>query len=114
MPNDKPFAKEAVISEILYHPPVGSSQAPFVEIANISGAALNVGGWSLRGGVSYDIPAGTQLPAGGQLAITTFSGSLNQGTGERIRLEKPVANMTLTSIPYFPPSAASSLRRRSS
>ncbi|HWB02544.1 MAG TPA: lamin tail domain-containing protein [Verrucomicrobiales bacterium] len=93
MPNDPPFAKEAVISEILYHPPVGSSQPPFVEIANISGAALNLGGWRLRGGVSYNIPPGTTLSAGGHLAITAFSGSLNQGTGERIRLEKPVENM---------------------
>ncbi|HWB04327.1 MAG TPA: lamin tail domain-containing protein [Verrucomicrobiales bacterium] len=92
-PNQTPAEKAAVISEILYHPPPGSTQAPFVEINNTSGAVLDVGGWRLRGGVSYDVPAGTSLAAGARLAITAFSGSLNKGSGERLRLEKPVTNL---------------------
>lgn len=93
MPNDPPVNREAVISEILHHPPVGSTQLPFVEITNTSGGPLDVSGWRLRGGVGYDIPAGTSLAAGARIAITGFSGKLSQGAGERLRLEKPVPNV---------------------
>jgi len=89
--NAAPAAKAAVISEIHYHPPVGSAQPPFVEVTNTSGAPLDLSGWRLRGGVSYDVPPGTVLAADGQLALTGFSGSLNRGTGARLRLEQPVA-----------------------
>lgn len=81
-----------VISEICYQPPSGSTQLPFVEITNVSGMAMNVSGWRLSGGVSYDIPAGTQMAAGGRLAIQAFSGSLNAGVGERLRLEMPTVD----------------------
>ena len=81
--------REAVISEIFYHPPTGSRQLPFVEIANPSAAALDLSGWRLRGGISYDFPAGTQLAPGASLAVDAFSGKLNSSTGERLRLEKP-------------------------
>ena len=63
-----------------------------MEITNITGVNLNVGGWRLSGGVSYTIPAGTMMPSGTGLAIHAFSGSLNKSTGERLRLEKPVAD----------------------
>jgi hypothetical protein len=87
--NSVAAAKAAVISEILYHPPVGSSQLPFIEVTNISGAMLNLTGWRLRGGVSYDFPVDTMLAADGKLAVTAFTGTLNQGAGERLRLEQP-------------------------
>ena len=80
----------AVISEIFYNPPPGTAQRPFVEITNVSGAPLDVGGWRLGGGVSYTIPAGTTLATGAALAIDAFSGSLNKGSGERLRLERPI------------------------
>ena len=82
--------REAVISEIFYHPPVGSLQPPFVEIANPTAQALDLTGWRLRGGISYDFPSGTPLAPGANLAIYAFSGSLNSGTGETLRLEKPL------------------------
>ncbi len=88
-PNSVPATKSAVISEIFYHPPVGSVQLPFVEITNLSGGNLDLTGWRLRGGVSYDFPAATMVPTGGKLAVTAFTGTLNQGVGERLRLEQP-------------------------
>lgn len=91
-PNSRPEPPLVSISEIFYNPPPGSSQLPFVEITNITGLNLNVGGWRLSGGVSYTIPAGTMMPSGTGLAIHAFSGSLNKSTGERLRLEKPVAD----------------------
>ena len=89
----------AVISEIHYSPPTGSAQLPFVEITG--SALLDVSGWRLSGGVSYTIPAGTTLAASGRLAINAFSGSLNGGTGERLRLEMPMADPDGAGTVYF-------------
>ncbi len=85
--------REAVISEVLFHAPAGSTQPPFVEITNTSGAALVLDGWRLRGGISYLVPPGTTLAPGARLVVNSFSGKLNQGTGERLRLEKPILNI---------------------
>lgn len=90
--NSAPALKPAVISEICYHPPVGSAQPPFVELANVSGAPIDLNGWRLRGGVEYDFPPGTQLPGGGHLAVSAFSGKLNRGAGESLRLEQAVTD----------------------
>lgn len=102
-PNVSPAVPPAVISEICYHPPVGGSQPPFIEIANTAGAPLDLSGWRLRGGIRYDFPAGTTLPAGGQIAVTAFSGKLSRSTGERIRLERPLTvvenNVAQTTYP---------------
>lgn len=92
-PNSAGGAYPVTISEICYSPPTGSAQLPFVEITNLQPSAQDVSGWRLSGGVTYTIPAGTVLLAGGSLAINAFSGSLNGGTGERIRLERPIANV---------------------
>lgn len=88
----------AVISEICYHPPVGSAQLPFVEITN--SIALDVSGWRLSGGVTFSIPPGTSLAVGQSLAIKAFSGSLNGSNGERIRLEMPVTDPDGTGTVY--------------
>lgn len=96
-------AKSAVISEILYHPPFGSTQLPFVEVSNVSGITLDMTGWRLRGGISYDFPSGTTIVAGGKLAITAFSGTLNQGTGERLLLQRPETLVDgVTAAPIYP------------
>jgi hypothetical protein len=90
--NARPATPTAVISEIFYKAPAGSAQAPFVEITNISPTALDLSGWRIRGGISYDHPASAPpLAPGASIAITAFSGRLNSGTGERLRLERPVA-----------------------
>lgn len=88
-PNQPAGSGPVLISEIFYNPPPGSPQLPFVEITNVSGGPQSVGGWRLSGGVSYTIPAGTMLAHGAALAINAFSGSLNRGTGESLRLERP-------------------------
>lgn len=89
--NVEPAVGEAVISEIHFGPPAGSRRPPFIEITNMLAGPLDLSGWQLSGGVSHVMPAGTVVAAGGQLAVTAFSGSLNRGVGERIRLRKPVA-----------------------
>ena len=101
--NAAPAVREAVISEIHYHPPHGTTQPPFVEITNPTSAPLDLSGWRLRGGISYDFPAGTLAAPGGSVAVTAFSGSLNRSSGERLRLEKPIPNLNgLTEETLYP------------
>ena len=99
-PNQPAGSGPVVISEIFYNPPPGTAQLPFVEITNISGTLLNMGGWRLSGGVNYTIPTGTMLAHGAALAIHAFSGSLNKGSGERLRLERPDLDPDGTGIVY--------------
>lgn len=70
---------DVVISEIHYHPasPPGGSlisekQLEFVELTNRSGATIHLSGWRLRGGVDFDLPAGTLLADGARLVLVSF------------------------------------------
>lgn len=58
-----------VISEIMYAPPSDHRQGEFIELTNRSGAAVNVGGWSFSSAISYTIPTGTSIAAGGRLVV---------------------------------------------
>lgn len=100
LPNDLRTLRGPVISEICYNPPPGAAQLPFIEITNGTGAQSDLSGGRLSGGVSYTIPAGTILANGAALAINAFSGSLNGGTGERIRLEMPTPGPDGTGTVY--------------
>src|ERR1039457_3594828 len=69
---------QIVFTEIHYHPveePAFNADGTpylgltndiheFVEIQNISGAAVDVSGWTLGGGISYTFPTNTTLAAG--------------------------------------------------
>ena len=79
-----------VFNEIQYHPAAG--QPEFIELRNLNGVDVNVGGWRIDGGVDFTIPAGTIMPGGGYLvigavpgAIGSFTGTLNN-SGETLRL----------------------------
>ena len=112
-----------VINEIMYNgPPVleraaagGNPAVPFsksveqwIELHNREAAPVAIGGWELDGGVRYQIPAGTVIPAGGYLvvardpaalavkfpglaALGPFEGSLS-GSGEEVVLRDGVGN----------------------
>ncbi|MEZ6101530.1 MAG: lamin tail domain-containing protein [Pirellulaceae bacterium] len=130
--NAEAFGGEVVISEIQYHagepsaiaklidPTITASDLEFIEIHNPSNASVNLGDWRIRGGIDFDFPAGTMLPADKALIVVPFnpldtsneirliafrvhynldpttvvlggySGQLNNDS-ERIRLERPVA-----------------------
>jgi hypothetical protein len=94
------FRSVAVISEICFETPAGSAQLPFVEVASRWHDPVDLSGWRLSGGVQYVFPAGTILNANAALAVNAFSGSLNGGTGERIRLEKPITDPDGTGTVY--------------
>ena len=113
---------EVVVSEIMYHPITTLNDDEYIELHNRSAAAVNVGGWRLRGEADFDIPAGTTIAAGGRLVIAKdrarllaafpalsaanvlgpFSGSLSDRAG-RIALQRPFA--------YTPPGGVATTIR---
>jgi len=98
---------DIVINEVMYHFPGGSDEE-WIELYNRSASAVDVSGWRLDDAVTFTIPAGTGIPAGGFLVISNnaavlqakwpgltilgnFSGSLNN-RGERLALEDAAGN----------------------
>ncbi len=57
-----------VISEIMYNPVPGRDYE-FVELHNDGSSDVDLGGWSLEGGVRFTFPDGAAIPAGGRLVI---------------------------------------------
>ena len=126
--NSGPLIGPLVINEIQYNPPAGYDE--FVEIRNISGAAVNLwdaanpaNTWQING-ISFNFPGGMSIPAGGYALIVgidpavfrtkyqvpaavqifgPYAGMLDNG-GERIELRKPmppyVNGTGQTIIPY--------------
>jgi Lamin Tail Domain/CotH kinase protein len=112
-----------VINEVMYHhhstflatgtTPVAEE---WVELYNRSGSAVVLTGWKLRGGISYDFPAGTQIAAGGYLVcandpaallakfpsitiVGPFTGSLSN-SDDTVRLDDASGNPA-SEVRYF-------------
>ena len=99
-----------VINEIMYDPASDNSDDEYLELFNRGTNTVNMGGWRVRDGVSFNIPGGTMLAPGGFLVIArdavrlraiypglttvnclgNYSGSL-ANSGERIELNMPEA-----------------------
>ena len=86
------LASQVVINEIHSDPPDSKLKfVEFVELYNPLNTPVNVGGWSLTGGVTYSIPGGTIIPACGHLVIAespaqlqtylAYSGALGPWSG---------------------------------
>ena len=104
-----------VINEILYNPPIGNGAGEFIELYNLSGTDIDVGGWSFTRGVSLVIPSDTVIPEGGYLVAASnptllesahgISGVLGPWTGslanegESIRLVDAIGN-TVEEVRY--------------
>jgi len=137
--NAAPKLGPIVISEIMYHPAgLGTNDNvldEYLELHNFSAAAVNLydssnpaNTWRVRGGVSFNLPFGVTIPAGGiallvnfdpvaspaQLAsfralfnvpvgvpvLGPYSGKLDNG-GERLELQQPDAPQPDTGfVPY--------------
>jgi hypothetical protein len=97
---------DIVISEIMYNFP--GSREEWIELHNRGAAPVDLSGWQFGDGISFRIPAGTVLPAGGYVVVSNgaaalrakwpgvvvlgdFSGQLSD-RGERIVLEDAVGN----------------------
>ena len=68
-PNDPPIRSEIVINEIMYRSASEPRRREFIELFNRSAAPIDLTGWRIRGGVDFDLPAGTTLGAGAYLVI---------------------------------------------
>ena len=106
---------DVVISEVMYHAPPNSAPVTdnpeeWIELHNKSAAPVSIAGWKLDDAVSFTIPAGATIPAGGFLVVAkdaaalavkwpehsariigNFSGTLSNTT-DRIVLEDAVGN----------------------
>jgi hypothetical protein len=60
---------QIVINEIHFAPDVKTELVEFIELHNVSGSAVNLSGWQFAEGVTYTIPNGTTLAAGGYLVV---------------------------------------------
>lgn len=103
------------ITEIMYNPP-GGSLHEFLELQNVSGAAVDLGGMYFDG-ITFQFPQGSVLPGGARLVLGSntdtnawkaqypgvnpagwFAGNLNNG-GERLALFDSAGNL-ITSVDY--------------
>ena len=107
-PNGGLLVSQVVINEIMYHPPSNDPDDQFVELYNWDKTAVALGGWRLRGGVTYTFPDHAVVPAGGYAVVAKnvarllanytnltsaityggFSGTFSKN-GERLVLAKP-------------------------
>jgi hypothetical protein len=68
--NTEPRVGPVQVTEIHYHPSVGTPE--FVEISNTTAGAEVMDGWTLRGSVDFDFPAGFTLHPAEALVLVAF------------------------------------------
>jgi hypothetical protein len=103
------------ISEIHYHPPLGSESLEYVEIANELPTPIDISGYAFVEGIRYEFPAATILGPGEHFCVAAdaeavrarygiekvfgnFEGRLD-GSGERIALANHVG-IVVASVRY--------------
>ena len=62
-------ATAVVINEIHYDPTPAARTLEYVELFNAGAQSIDLTGWRLEGGVDFDFPVGTTLPANGFLVV---------------------------------------------
>ncbi|HYG33940.1 MAG TPA: lamin tail domain-containing protein, partial [Clostridia bacterium] len=65
----QPLCARVLINEIHYDPDVKTEPAEFIELYNSGSTSVSLSGWGITGGITYTIPNGTTLDAGGYLVI---------------------------------------------
>ena len=70
-PNRSPRTGPLVINEIMFHPIKGDPDLEFIEIHNRTDGLVGLGGWKIRGDVTFTFPARSTIPAGGFAVITS-------------------------------------------
>jgi hypothetical protein len=108
-----------VFSEIMYHPPplpgIDSSDLEFLELENLGGKALDLGGLFFSSGIDFTFPLGTTLAPGDRFLLGRDPESLHQrypeltidgiyqgrldDDGERVTLSHPHGEIVL-SVTY--------------
>ncbi|HUS34372.1 MAG TPA: lamin tail domain-containing protein, partial [Verrucomicrobiae bacterium] len=106
--NDAIRQSQIVINELMYSPISGDDADQYVELYNSGATTVDLTGWTLGGGIGFNIPSGTTLAPNSYLVIANnaarliprysnlttnntlgnFSGNLS-GSSERITLAMP-------------------------
>jgi len=63
--------------------PVRSNPGEWIELHNRGAVPFDLGGWSLAGGISFTLPPGTTLEAGGFLVVANQSAAMRSAWPER-------------------------------
>ncbi|MEX0641213.1 MAG: lamin tail domain-containing protein, partial [Pirellulales bacterium] len=76
-PNSGPRIGPVMISEIAYNhsPSVTDDALEFIELTNLTGGIVDLGGWRFDAGVAFELTPGTTLPALGSLVVVPFNPS---------------------------------------
>ena len=117
-PNDPSTRQTSiVINEIMYDTPSDQGTGEYIELYNRGAESVDLTGWKIADGVSFDFPTGTTLASGDYLviaadvdyltaahgailAIGDWKGSLRD-RGELIRIEDQNGNM-VDEVDYLP------------
>lgn len=67
--NAPPINTSIVINEIMCDPISEQDQAEFIELRNVTSSPVSLTGWKLKGGVDFEFPAGSSIPANGYLVV---------------------------------------------
>ncbi len=63
------LVRDVVINEIMFDPISGDPLDEYVELFNRGTNRVNLSGWRLRGGISFNFPAGASIAPGGYLVV---------------------------------------------
>ena len=69
-----------VFNEIMFHPATNEAALEWVELHNQMAVDVDLGGWSVRGGIDYFFPEGTVISGGGYVVVALSPASLTNGT----------------------------------
>ncbi|MEX2142608.1 MAG: lamin tail domain-containing protein [Pirellulales bacterium] len=69
--NSGPRIGPVIISELMYNPQSGNDDLEYVELVNITDAAINLAGWKFDAGIDFTFGA-TTIPARGTLVVLRF------------------------------------------
>lgn len=58
-----------VINELMFNPPSGADAEEWIEIYNTAAAPIDIGGARFSKGLTFTMPTGTTIPAGGYLVV---------------------------------------------
>ena len=72
---------QVILNEIMANEPGSNTAAEFVEIVNVGGTAIGIGGWTLSdgAGVKHTFAAGTTLGAGQAIVVFAGAGAIPAG-----------------------------------
>ncbi|MBP8259618.1 MAG: lamin tail domain-containing protein [Verrucomicrobia bacterium] len=86
--NAPPRVHDVAINEIMYHPISGDDDGQYIELFNSGANAVNLGGWTLSGAVSFVFPEHVVIEPGAYIVVAR--------SAARLRSQYPALNAANT------------------